>query len=102
MKEALGQVFGLLVATACAAEVAIDGLPVSLQEQADQRLLGVLLLFDALDQGPVGGQKGFCRPAHVCLIVKSHGIYSSTHNITPSGGSLYRQSLEYEIFSQKI
>ena len=68
VKEALGQVLGLLIVVATAAKIVIDRFPVSLQEQPDQRPLRVLLLLDALDQELLGREKGLCRPAHVCLI----------------------------------
>ena len=40
------------------------------------------MFLDALDQGPMGGQKGFRRPAHVCVIAKNQDLDSPKYSTT--------------------
>lgn len=74
MKEPLGQVLRLFIGVTFAADVAVDRLPVSLQQQADQGTVRVLLFLNALDQRPVRCQKRFGRPAHIRLVMKPHRL----------------------------
>jgi len=69
MKELLSEVLGLLVRMAFAPQVTVDRLPISFQEQSDNRLVLILVMTHALKQGPVSREEGFLRSPHICLVV---------------------------------
>jgi hypothetical protein len=75
MEKALGQVFCLVVVVALMAKIAVDGLPIPLEEQPDQqsvciRIVRVCIFYE----GPMRGPKGPRRTADIGVLVPIHGL----------------------------
>jgi hypothetical protein len=100
MEKALSQVFGLLIVTAFTPQVAIDRLPVSIEQQADQGTVPVATRLDAFDEGPVCGQKRLPHASHVCLVTTSH--HPDTANATKEGDTNACLTLPKIIIADRI
>jgi len=73
VEEPLCQILRLLIVVTLAPKIAVDGLPVVLKEQPDQRPVSVVFRLDISYERPVGGQELMVLSPDVCLVIISHG-----------------------------
>lgn len=72
MKESLGKVLGLLVVIAFTPQIAIDGLPILVEQKADQSTISLFVCLGLLDKGPMCRQEDPSCSPYTCLVITSH------------------------------
>jgi hypothetical protein len=84
VEEALCQILGLFVFIALSSQIAVDRLPIPLDQQADQGLVPCVSSLDIPDQGPMGGEKGLAQPPDVRPAIIAHRSYLREPDRCPS------------------
>jgi hypothetical protein len=67
VEETLRKVFCLLIFVSLTAEIAIDRLPILIDQKTDEGLILVVARADLIDKGPMCSEKCSCNPAYFCI-----------------------------------